>query len=177
VLFDAWYPSKKLLKRSRDDGWDGLCQGKNNRRLEGKPLVRSLQPPSWQATGRVSGDLQGCVVRSRRQYSVTHRLSRSATEGRTLSRQRQEGEEVLRVLTSPRRLEGGPAGDRRSSAESSRPREGAQEHPLALCLVSYLLVERERRDHGETWRQRKRQLILRGPQSVLPALERVRNAA
>jgi hypothetical protein len=39
------------------------------------------------------------------------------------------------------------------------------------------IVERERLDCGDTWRQRKRQLILRGPQGLVPALERVRRAA
>src|SRR5262245_47197100 len=57
------------------------------------------------------------------------------------------------------------------------PGEGAQEHHVALCLVAYLVVERERLNCGDTWRQRERQLILRGGQAVLPALERVRSAA
>lgn len=177
VLFDSWYPSKKLLKRIRDYGWYFICQVKKNRRFEGKPLVRYLQQPSWQATGRLSGDLKVFVVRYRRKYYVTNRLSLSAKEVRTLYRKRQEVEEVIRVLKSQRSLEGCQAGYRRSSEESSLPREGAQEHHIALCLVSYLIVERERLDHGDSWRQRKRQLILRGPQGVLPALERVRSAA
>jgi hypothetical protein len=112
-----------------------------------------------------------------RKYDVTNRLSLSAKEVRPLYRKRQEVEEVIRVLKSHLRLEGCQAGYRRSSEASSLPREGAQEHPIALCLVSYLIVERERLDHGESWRQRKRQRILRGPQGVLPALERVRSAA
>jgi hypothetical protein len=177
VLFDAWYPSKKLLKRIRDYGWYFICQVKKNRRFEGKPLVRYLQQPYWQATGRLSGDLKVFVVRYRRKYYVTNRLSLSAKEVRTLYRKRQEVEEVIRVLKSQLSLEGCQAGYRRSSEESSLPREGAQEHHIALCLVSYLIVERERLDHGDSWRQRKRQLILRGPQGLLPALERVRNAA
>jgi len=49
--------------------------------------------------------------------------------------------------------------------------------PMALGLGASLLVERERLDHWETWRQRKRQRILRGPPGVWPALERVRSAA
>lgn len=40
VLFDSWYPSKKLLKRIRDYGWYFVCQLKKNRRFEGRPLVR-----------------------------------------------------------------------------------------------------------------------------------------
>ena len=42
VLFDSWYPSKKLLQRIRDYGWYFVCQLKKNRRFEGAPLARSL---------------------------------------------------------------------------------------------------------------------------------------
>ena len=177
VLFDSWYPSQKLLKRLSDYGWDFICQLKQNRRCEGRPLVRYLQQPYWQATGYVSGDIKVCVVRYRRKYYATNRLSLSATEVRTLSRKRQEVEEVIRVLKSPVSLEACQAGYRRSSEASAWSGEGAQEHHIALCLVAYLIVERERLDRGDTWRQRKRQLILTGPQGALPALERVRRAA
>jgi DDE superfamily endonuclease len=38
VLFDAWYPSKALLKRIRDYGWYVVCRLKKNRRVNGQPL-------------------------------------------------------------------------------------------------------------------------------------------
>jgi putative transposase len=177
VLFDSWYPSKKLLKRLRDYGWYFICQLKKNRRFEGHPLVRYRQQPYWHAIGLVSGDIKVFVVRYRRKYYATNRLSLSATEVRALYRKRQEIEEVIRVLKSQVSLEACQAGYRRSSDKQSLLREGAQEHHIALCLVAYLIVERERLDRGDTWRQRKRQLILTGPQGSLPALERVRKAA
>jgi putative transposase len=177
VLFDSWYPSKPLLKRLRDYGWYFVCQLKKNRRFAGRPLVRYLQQPYWHAIGCLSGDLKVFVVRYRRQYYATNRLSLSAQEVRALYRKRQEVEEVIRVLKSQLSLEGCQAGYRRSSDKQALLREGAQEHHVALCLVAYLVVERERLDCGDTWRQRKRQLILRGSQGVLPALERVRSAA
>jgi hypothetical protein len=40
VLFDAWYPSKKLLKRIRDYGGSFGCRIKKNRHFNGK-AVRS----------------------------------------------------------------------------------------------------------------------------------------
>jgi putative transposase len=177
VLFDSWYPSKKLLKRLRDYGWYFVCQLKKNRRFEGRPLVRYLQQPYWQATGSLSGGIKVFVVRYRRKYYATNRLSLSATEVRTLYRKRQEVEEVIRVLKSQLSLEACQAGYKRSSDQKALPREGAQEHHIALCLVAYLMVERERLDRGLTWRQLKRQLILPGSQVSLPALERVREAA
>ena len=48
---------------------------------------------------------------------------------------------------------------------------------MTLCLVAYLVIERERLDQGLTWRQLKQRLILKGRQLSLPALERVRRAA
>jgi hypothetical protein len=38
VLFDAWYPSKALLKRMRDYGWYFVCRLKKHRRCNGQPL-------------------------------------------------------------------------------------------------------------------------------------------
>jgi Transposase DDE domain len=177
VLFDAWYPSQTLLKRLRDSGGDLVCQLKKNRRFAGKPLVRSLSQPEWQATGHRAGGLKVFVVRYRRKYDATNRLRLSAKEVRTLYRKRQEVEEGSRVWKSHRRLEGCQAGSRRSSEAKPLPREGAQAHHVALGLVAYLIVERERLDCGAPGRQRQRQRILQGPQSVLPALERVRRAA
>ena len=38
VLFDAWYPSKAVLRRIRDYGWYFVCRLKKNRRFNGQPL-------------------------------------------------------------------------------------------------------------------------------------------
>jgi Transposase DDE domain len=177
VLFDSWYPSKKLLKRIRDYGWYFVCQLKKNRRCEGRPLVRYLQQPYWQATGSLAGGLKVFVVRYRRKYYATNRLTFTAPEGRRLYRKRPEVEEVIKGLKSQLSLEAWQGGFTRSWKATPRPTEGAQTHHVALCLVAYVLVERERLDQGCTWRQLKRRLILQGRQLVLPALERVRVAA
>jgi putative transposase len=177
VLFDSWYPSKPLLKRLRDYGWYFVCQLKKNRRFEGRALSQYLQQPYWQATGCVSGDIKVFVVRYRRKYYATNRLSLSAQEVRSLYRKRQEVEEVIKVLKSQLSLEACQVGYRRRGAETARPQSSAQEHHIALCLVAYLIVERERLDHAVPWRKFKQRLILKGQQVPLPALERVRKAA
>jgi len=74
-LFDSWYPSKTLLKRLRDYGWYFVCQRKKNRRFAGRPLVRYLQHPYWHARGCLAGDLKVFVVRYRRKYYATNRLT------------------------------------------------------------------------------------------------------
>ena len=177
VLFDSWYPSQKLLKRLRDYGWYFVCQLKKNRRFEGRPLCRYLQQPYWHATGFVAGDLKVFVVRYRRKYYATNRLSLSAKEVRTLYRKRQEVEEVIKVLKSHLSLEACQVGYRRRGAAPVQSQPRAQEHHIALCLVAYLVVERERLDQGVTWRKLRQHLILKGRQVALPALERVRKAA
>jgi putative transposase len=44
VLFDAWYPSKALLKRVRDYGWYFVCRLKKNRRFEEALIVGFRKP-------------------------------------------------------------------------------------------------------------------------------------
>ena len=177
VLFDSWYPSKQLLKRLRDYGWYFVCQLKKNRTFDGRPLHAYRQHPYWQAVGVLSGGLKVFVVRYRRKYYATNRLTLAAKEVRRLYRKRQEVEEVLKVLKSQLSLEACQVGYRRRGAALAQPQSCAQEHHIALCLVAYLVVERERLDRGVTWRKLRRHLILKGRQTPLPALERVRKAA
>jgi putative transposase len=177
VLFDSWYPSKKLLKRLRDYGWYFVCQLKKNRTFDGRALYAYRQQPYWQAVGVLSGGLKVFVVRYRRKYYATNRLTLNAKEVRTLYRKRQEVEEVIKVLKSQLSLEACQMGYTRRGATPAQPQPCAQEHHIALCLVAYLVVERERLDQGVTWRKLKRRLILKGRQVPLLALERVRKAA
>jgi hypothetical protein len=177
VLFDSWYPATRLLKRIRDYGWYFVCQLKKNRTFDGVSLSAYRQHPYWQAVGALSGGMKVFVVRYRRKYYVTNRLSLTAQEVRKHYKIRHEVEEVIRVLKSQLSLEACQVGYRRPGAEVPPPPPQAQEHHIALCLVAYLMVERERLDHGVPWRKLKRRLILTGPQGALPALERVRKVA
>jgi DDE superfamily endonuclease len=52
VLFDAWYPSKALLKRIRDDGWYVVCRLKKKRRFDGPAVRHHRRHPDWTAIGR-----------------------------------------------------------------------------------------------------------------------------
>jgi len=177
VLFDSWYPSKKLLKRIRDDGWYFVCQLKKNRAFDGRALRHYKQQPYWHAVGALRGGLKVFVVRYRRKYYAPNRLTFTATEVRTLYRKRHAVEEVIKGLKSQLRLEACQGGYTHSWKAKSPAKEGAQTHHIALCLVAYLIVERERLGQGCTWRQLKRRLILQGRQLALPTLERVRAAA
>jgi hypothetical protein len=133
-VFDSWYPSKKLLKRIRDYGWYFVCQLKKNRRFEGRPLVRYLQQPYWQATGSLAGGLKVFVVRYRRKYYATNRLSLSAREVRTLYRKRHEVEEVIKVLKSQLSLEACQGGYTRAWQATPPPKKG---HRLIMLLYAW----------------------------------------
>jgi putative transposase len=177
VLFDSWYPSKALLTRIRDYGWYFVCQLKKNRCFEGVALHKYLHQPYWQAVGFLTGRIKVRVVKYRRKYYATNRLSLTAPEVRQLYRIRQEVEEVIRVVKSQLSLEGCQAGYTRSTEKTTHSQPQPQTHHIALCLIAYLIVERERFDQGMSWRRFKRHLILKRSQVPLPALERVRMAA
>jgi hypothetical protein len=89
VRFDSWYPSKALLTRMRDYGWYFVCQLKKNRCFEGVALHKYLHQPYWQAVGFLTGRIKVRVVKYRRQYYATNRLSLTAPEVRQLYRLRQ----------------------------------------------------------------------------------------
>ena len=63
VLFDAWYPSRALLKRIRDDGWYFVCRLKKNRRFNGHAVRHHRRHPYWAECGWLSGGLTVLVVR------------------------------------------------------------------------------------------------------------------
>jgi hypothetical protein len=177
VLFDAWYPSKKLLKRLQDYGWYFVCQLKKNRMFEGRPLKAYRRQPYWQAVGWLTGEIKVWVVRHRRQYDATNRLSLTARAVRELYTWRHEVADVIKALKTPVSLEACQAGYKRSQSTAEPAQEGVQHHHVALCLVAYLILERERIDQGITLRQLKRQLIVGGLRLALPSLARVRKAA
>ena len=80
-------------------------------------------------------------------------------------------------MKSQLNLEGCQAGYTRPTEKKIHSQSQTQTHHIALCLVAYLMVERERFERRMTWRQFKRHLILKKPHTPLPALERLRMAA
>jgi hypothetical protein len=63
VLFAAWYPAKRLLKRMRDDGWEFICRLKKHRRCNGQALRAYRRHPYWTDSGWLPGGLQVLGVR------------------------------------------------------------------------------------------------------------------
>jgi putative transposase len=166
VLFDAWYPSKALLKRIRDYGWYFVCRLKKNRRFNGQPLRAHRRHPYWAETGWLSGGLKVLVVRYGTKYYATNRLRLPAAEVRQLYRLRSQIEEVIRVCKDQLGLSG-------CQARSER----AQVHHVTCCLLAFCVLEREQHDRGLTIYKLKRQLNCHGRTVALPALERLRQTA
>jgi Transposase DDE domain len=166
VLFDAWDPSKTLLKRIRDYGWYLVCRLKKNRRCNGQPLRAYRRHPYWAESGWLTGGLKVLVVRYGAKYYATNRLTLPAAEVRRLYRVRAQIEEVIRVCKDQLGLNG-------CQARSER----AQLHHFTCCLVAFCVLERERHDRNLTIYKLKRHLNCHGRTVGLPALERLRQAA
>ena len=166
VLFDAWYPSKALLKRVRDYGWYFVCRLKKNRRFDGQAVRRHRRHPYWTAIGRLSGGLKVLVVRYGAKYYATNRLTLSAAEVRRLYRVRAQIEEVIRVCKDQLGLTSCPARSER-----------AQMHHVTCCLIAFCVLERERHALQRSIYKLKQQLSFQGYSLVLPALERLRSTA
>ena len=166
VLFDAWYPSKALLKRIRDYGWYFVCRLKKNRRFNGQPLRAFRRHPYWAERGWLAGGVKVVVVRYGTKYFATNRLTLPAVEVRRLYRIRAQVEEVIRVCKDQLGLTG-------CQARSAR----AQLHHMACCLTAFCVLERERHDRGLSIYKLKRALSCNGRSIRLPALERLWSAA
>jgi hypothetical protein len=166
VLFDAWYPSKALLKRIRDSGGYFACRLKKNRRFNGQPLRVYRRHPYWPASGRRTGGLKVLVVRHGAKSYAAKRLTLPAAEVRRLYRFRAQVEEVIRVCTGQLGLSGCPV-------RSAR----AQLHHSACCLVAFCVLERERHDGGRSIYKLKRRHGFQGRSHARPSLERLRRAA
>jgi DDE family transposase len=166
VLFDAWYPSRALLKRIHDYGWYFVCRLKKNRRFNGQAVRAYRRHPYWAATGWLTGGVKVLVVRYGAKYYATNRLTLPAAEVRRLYRFRAQIEDIIRVCKDQLRLTG-----------CQGRAERAQRHHITCCLVAFCLLERERHDRGLSIYKLRRQLSCRGRTVALPALERLKRAA
>ncbi len=166
MLFDAWSPSRALLKRTRDDGWYVVCRLKKNRRFKGRAVRHHRRHPYGVEIGWLSGGLKVLVARSGKKDDATNRLTRSAAEVRRLYRRRAHIEEGMRVCTDQLALTG-------CQARS----EKAQQPHITCCLIAFCGLERERHDRQLRIDKLKRQLSFQGRAHALPALERLRRTA
>jgi hypothetical protein len=166
AVFDAWYPSKILLKRSRDYGCYVVCHLKKNRRFNGHPVRSYRRHPYWVERGWLTGELRVLAVRYGAKYYATNRLTLPADGVRRVYHVRAHIEEVIHVYKDQ-------LGLRRCQVRSER----VQRHHITCCLIAFCVLERERHSRGLSSYKLKRQLSFKGRSLVLPALGQLRSAA
>jgi hypothetical protein len=162
VLMDSWYSSKKILQRIDDYGWGFISQLKKNRKFNGVQLKKYRLLPYWNDIGFITGGLKVLVVKHRNKYYVTNRLSLDPKEVRKQYIARWGIEEIIRFLKSELNLESCQVGIERVLAEEEKRGEGAQEHHIALCILSCMVLQKEASKKNLTLYQMKRQLIMKG---------------
>lgn len=149
VLFDSWYAAANLLHLLESLGWKYVARLKSNRYFEGE-AVREHWPHRF---GRAVGHLRKvnhevCVVKDGRRYFVTNDVQLSSSELKRRYRQRQQIEEVFRLL----KQEFGWGG---ASAQKAR----AQVAHLHLGLYALCITEEAAMKEGQTIYAFKRKLF------------------
>lgn len=149
VLFDSWYGAASLLHLLESLGWRYVARLKSNRLFEGQ-AVRLRWPHRY---GRAVGKLrkvshQVVIVKDGRRYFVANDTGLSSSELKRHYRQRQQIQEVFRLL----KQEFGWGG---SSAQRAR----AQVAHLHLGLYALCLTEQAAMKKGQTIYAFKRNLF------------------
>ncbi len=148
VLFDAWYAAKQVLEWLHDHGWSFVTRLRSNRVLEGVQLRRH-GGTRWVKTGKLRGLTFAVGVLKRvGKFYGTDREEWWGVGMREIYRFRQAIEEIFRGLQQ----ELGWTGHR----HWRRARLLAH---LALGLVAYGLIERQREGLGLSFYQCRRRLI------------------
>lgn len=145
VTFDAWYASKKILRKIDKYGWTFITQIKRNRKFNGIPLKLYKRQPYWIEKGIIFGNLKVTIVRHGKKYFITNDLSLSKKEIISLYKGRWMVETLFRFLHSKLGLD-------ECQAKSIR----SQNAHIHLCLMTYLLLQKEKLLTGKTLYQLKR---------------------
>lgn len=139
VVFDAWYAADKVLKKIESFRWFFVTRLRKNRKLDGKKMTKVKPNPYWMVSGRLSGGILVSVVRHGSKYFATDNLSLTKSEVLEFYRNRWSIETVFRVLHS--RL-----GIDQCQSFSLR----AQTSHFYLCLLAFMILEKERFDRQTT---------------------------
>jgi len=105
-LFDAFYAAEKVLKTVRSYGIDYFTQAPKSRLLDGIPLKRQNGGrPYWTKMGTLRGGLKVMVVKVRRKYFISSRLTIKRHVLLAIYKLRWKIEEVFRFTKSELGLE------------------------------------------------------------------------
>jgi len=145
VTFDSWYSSKKILKRLNYYKWTFVSQIKKNRKFNGTQLKLYKKNPYWMEQGHILGDIKILVVRNGKKYFITNDLDLSKKEILSLYRTRWSIENMFRMLYDKLGLE-----------ECQSISLHSQSAHIHLCLMSFVLLEKEKQITGKTWYELRR---------------------
>lgn len=181
VLSDSRYGHRKILKRIGDYGRYSVCRMKKNRVFGKVRLSRYCPQPYRAAVGKSAVGMKVPAARYRGRYYVTNRPTLKSEEARQIYGIRHQIGEVSKNLKTYPGTESRQAGYRRAAGKPStvknEVKEGAREHHIALCPLTYLISEKERIGRRISFRKLKLQLILQRRRLSSASLKRVRNAA
>jgi len=146
VTFDSWYGSKKILKRIHRYKWTFVCKLKKNRKFNGTQLKVYKKNPYWMETGCIDGNFKVLIVRHGKRYFATNDLNLSKSEVLRRYDTRWSIETMFRMLH-----------DKLGFGECQSRSLQAQTAHLHLCLMSFVLLEKEKQETGKTWYQLRRE--------------------
>lgn len=145
VAFDSWYASKKILKRIQKYEWTFVTRLKKNRKFNGVQLQRYKKHPYWIGHGTIDGNYTVLIVRHGKKYYATNDLELSKKEICHRYYTRWNIETMFRMLY-----------DKLGLQECQARSLIAQTAHIHLCLMSFILLEKEKQETGKTWYQLRR---------------------
>lgn len=145
VVFDSWYASKKILKRLHGYNWQFVCQIKKNRKFNGVQLKLYKKHPYWMEQGTIDGNLKVLIVRHGKKYFAANTLELSKKEILNRYKTRWTIETMFRILH-----------DKLGLGECQARSLQAQTAHIHLCLMSFILLEKEKQETNKTWYQLRR---------------------
>lgn len=146
ITFDCWYAADKILKKVENFRWTFITQIKKNRKLNGISVKKVFTNPYWIKQGKLSGGIKVLVVRHGKKYFVTNDLSLTKKEIISFYKGRWLVETVFRMLHSKLGID-------QCQAISLR----AQAAHFYLCLLTFLVLEKERLNTKKTIYQVKQE--------------------
>jgi len=145
VTFDSWYAAEKLLKKIAGYKWTFATQIKKNRKLNGIQIREIHRHPYWMSQGELSGGIKVSVVRNGKKYFATNDLTLTKKEILSFYKGRWLVETIFRMLHSKLGID-----------ECESRSLHSQTAHFHLCLLAYLVLEKEKFITSKTIYQIKR---------------------
>lgn len=138
VLFDSYYSADRLLNQLERMGWKFVCRIKKNRIISCAPIKENLLNGE-RLVSLVTGLTRCLIVRHEDKFYSTNAIGLDPSQVLELYADRWQIEEVFRFLKNQLHLQ----------ACQARSRI-AQENHLAVCMLAYLLVQKEQTMHRQS---------------------------